>query len=420
MRIRAALFLGMTLALGGGTPAAAESCLSRGYGVGLLTPQGAGPARLAVARKVSFVRAERDLRPVAQVSPDGTAFFLTRGGLGLQFGPELEGAPPEVVEAPELVEVGYGGSPPFPFAWSADSRAVFGATQARMRPRGGWALGPWRPLRIWRSGRVERLPPLRHPSGELDSLLWAGGRGLALAQFGTRGGLYRPERKNPEPALAFVDAVRGRVLQTIPFSTMPGVTPRRDGSDYAQFQGPSAVVVRPNGRLRAVVRAGHGPWLILDQGRPPRLAPIPAARSPAGMALSADGRRLLLTPLLQADGIICERATSCPKPKPVEGPYAALYDLESGARLWELRATASDFWSSPSPALNADGSLALVGLPPDGRDLWPRVALVSTRTGRIVQTMCAADSSSNALTFLPDGRPALGGVGLVGIYDLRR
>jgi len=399
--------------------AAATLCSKRQYGEPLLTPDATGPARLNALHKASFVRAERDFRPVPEVSPDGKSYFIVRGRLGLQFGPEPEGSSPQVVELPEVVDVGYGGSAPMPFAWQTDSRAVFGASQARMYPRGGWALDGWQPLRIWLDGRIEQLPKLSHPSGELDSLQWAGGHGLALAQFGTRGGLYRPERKNPIPAFAFVDAARGRVLTTIPFDTIPGVTPRRDGSDYAIFSGPVSVILLPNGKLRALVKVARGPWVILDQDRPPRVAPIPDGLTRGGgVALSADGERVLVTPSLQASGIICEHNPNCPKPTPVEGQFAALYDLETGKRLWELRAAATNFWSYPLPALNADGSMALVGLPGSDLDFWPQVALVSTRTGGIVQTLCAADSSSNVLSFLPDGRMALSGVGHFAVYSL--
>jgi hypothetical protein len=408
------------LALAGQAAAATAPCSKRPYGAALLTPDTPGPAKLAAFRKPSFVRAELDNRPVPQVSPDGTAYFMVRGRVGLQFGPEPEGSPPQVVGLPEVVETGYGGAAPMPFAWQADSRAVFGARQARMYPRGGWALEGWRSLRIWRDGRIERMPKLSHSSGELDSLQWAGARGLALAQFGTRGGHYRPERKNPEPAFAFVDAVRGRVLATIPFDTIPGVAPRRDGSDYALFRA-TTTVVRPNGRLRAVVQMARGPWVILDQDRAPRLAPIPAGPARVdGVALSADGRRLLIAPSLKASGVICELNPNCPKPTPVEGQLAALYDLETGKRLWELRATATDFRSYPPPALNADGSLALVGLPGRVSDFWPQVALVSTRTGGVVQTLCAADSSSNVLSFLPNGHMALSGFGHFAVYKLER
>ncbi len=382
-------------------------------------PDVPGPARLTAVRKVSYVRAELDHRPVPQVSPDGTAYFMVRRRVGLQFGPEPEGASPQVVELPEVVDIGYGGTAPMPFAWQADSQAVFGANQLRMHPRGGWALEGWQPVRIWRDGRVERLPKLTHASGELDSLQWAGGSGLALAQFGTWGSGYMPGRKNPEPAFAFVDAVRGQVLATIPFDTIPGVTPRREGSDHVLFHRSAAVIVRPDGLLRAVVQTTRGSWVILDQDRPPRLAPIPQGQAPMGdVALSADGRRLLVTPFLQAFGVICERNPNCPKPTPVEGQFAAVYDLETGKRLWELRATATTFWSYPTPALNADGSLALVGLPGGDPDSWPQVALVSTPTGEVMQMLCAADSSSNVLSFLPDGRMALSGTGQFALYEL--
>lgn len=423
MKTAISCFRGVAVALVLASQAAAATpCSMKPYGEALFSPDAPGPAKLEAVTKVSFVRAERDFRPVPQVSPDGASYFVVRGRLGIQFGPEQAGAPPQVVRVPEVVDIGYGGSAPIPFAWQSDSRAVFGASQQRMSPRGGWAIEGWRPLRIWRDGRVEPLPKLRHSSGELDGLLWAEGRGLALAQFGTTGGLYRPERKNPEPTFAFVDAIRGRVLATIPFDTIPGVKPRRDGSDYAVFDRPAAVVVRPHGKLRAVVKVARGPWVILDQGRAPRLAAISDGAQVwgGGLSLSADGRRLLVTRNLQASGVICERNPNCPTPTPIEGPFATLYDLETGKRLWELRETATDFWSYPQPALSPDGTLALIGLPGSGSDPWPRVALASMRTGEILQTLCAADSSSYVQTFLPDGRMALSGTGHFAIYSVGR
>jgi hypothetical protein len=421
MRILRAWLTTTALALScAGQPAAAGApCSARAYGEARLTPDNPHPARLSAVRKVTWVRGEPDMRPLPQPSPDGRAFFVVRRGVGLQLGPDPEGAPPQVVALPEIADAELLNRRPAPFAWAKDSRAVFAASQAHMRPRGGWALEGLQPLRIWRDGRIEPLPALRHPAGELDGLFWAGGAGLALAEFGTHGGLYRPERKNPDPAFAFVDAAHGKVLASVPFSAIPGVTPRREGSDYALFDR-LAVTVRPDGKLRALVRLARGPWVILDQGKPPRVAPIPKAVGFAGVALSADGARVLVTPDLQPSGPICEHNPNCPAATPVEGAFAAMYDLESGKRLWELRGTAVAFWTYPDPALSADGALALVGPPGKPQEGWPQIAVVSARTGAVVQTLCAADSSSNGLAFLPNGQMALGGVAHVAVYDLER
>ena len=66
--------------------AAATLCSKRPYGEALLTPDATGPARLDVLHKATFVRAERDFRPVPEVSPNGKSYFIVRGRLGLQFG----------------------------------------------------------------------------------------------------------------------------------------------------------------------------------------------------------------------------------------------------------------------------------------------------------------------------------------------
>lgn len=72
-----------------------------------------------------------------------------------------------------------------------------------------------RPVLAYVSGTVELLPEPRHPAGPLDALLWINGRGLALAQFGTRGSHYRPEHADPAPTFAYLDAEAGRVLDSL-------------------------------------------------------------------------------------------------------------------------------------------------------------------------------------------------------------
>jgi hypothetical protein len=97
------------------------------------------------------------------------------------------------------------------FAWATNSRFLWTATHDVIRPS-GFATSPMRPVQTGENGTFQALPELRHDSGPLDALLWVGSEGLAAAQFGTRGGFYRPGHDDLAPTFALVDARRGLVL----------------------------------------------------------------------------------------------------------------------------------------------------------------------------------------------------------------
>jgi hypothetical protein len=73
MRILMTWLRGMVVALAvaGQATAGVAPCSKRTYGEPMLTPDTAGPAKLAAVRNASFVRAELDFRPMPQVSPRG-------------------------------------------------------------------------------------------------------------------------------------------------------------------------------------------------------------------------------------------------------------------------------------------------------------------------------------------------------------
>lgn len=303
------------------------------------------------------------------------------------------------------------GGPPDALAWSSDSRSLWSVRQETVSPYD--ASSGLRPIRIGVDGKLRPLPALRHKAGPLDALLWVGGDGLALAQFGTRGGYYRPEHDDPSPTFAMVDVAQGRVLDAWPARQLPALRNRPQA--YGQSVALAAATILPDGRLRAVLsfirrtEQGSAPepiehpglWLLWTQGEAPMawLDP-PADKTP--MALSPDGSALLVSRPLYPGGVWivgCRiRCKPGPPPPPVSGPVAELIDLATRLPLWRIDGRAIGHWSPrTAPAISADRRHALIELPPEG-DRLP-VALVSMRDGRILQRILAFEVGSYPQTF---------------------
>jgi hypothetical protein len=301
------------------------------------------------------------------------------------------------------------------FAWASDSRFLWTATHERVHPS-GFAKTSMRPVRTTENGAIELLPRLQHDAGPLDALLWAGGDGLAVAQFGTRGGSYRPEHDDPTPTFAIVDARRGLVLDTLPFDAVESLRKRAPGSaSYALVENAAATTL-PDGRVRVLLSAGH--WVVWTQGEAPRVVPDHpyAGESHSRMVLSPDGSRVLIGRLLRTDGGICGRIGGCTSGRPAEGVLAALHDLETGREIWTLRATAFADYEFPSPAISQDGRYAMVGLMPG--DVGPLIALISMEDGKIVQTL-PAPGGAYAMGFVGGGRTVwTHAYGLTALYEL--
>jgi hypothetical protein len=114
-----------------------------------------------------------------------------------------------------------------------------------------------RPVRTVQQGEIEPLPELHHAAGPLDALLWAGGDGLAVAQFGTRGGFYRPEHDDPNPTFAIVDARRGIVLDTLPFDAIEPLRGRnRQAAQYILIPKQNGVRVMAGIKIREIDLTG--------------------------------------------------------------------------------------------------------------------------------------------------------------------
>ncbi|HEY0627563.1 MAG TPA: hypothetical protein VGD10_12665 [Allosphingosinicella sp.] len=303
-------------------------------------------------------------------------------------------------------------------AWSSDSKFLWTARQERMRPTGGWALSPLQPVRASVSGHVTDLPQLEHPAGSLDGLLWVGGNGRALAQFGTRGGYYRPERPNPTPTFAIVDAAAGRVLDALPLANLePLLKPKRHPGAQRLTRHVLATQL-PDGRVRALLHFTEG-WVSWNQGDPIQEGPkLPEARA---YTLSGDGRMVLLTkPQTPGDSEVIVIASCGPPRHPpcrprqrTEMTLAAMHDAVTGDVIWSFRWKFDPQDETPSSAISPDNRFALVGLVPTDiaenetfSVLYSKrrsIAVVSLKSGAILQTI-PAPSGNYAMGFAEAGK----------------
>jgi len=370
-------------------PADPSQCASSDSGAPDLRPRGSRPLHLAAV--YCHQAAESDYSSFnPAVSPDGRMLaslseFARRGRLTLL---PLSGrtgtATLETLSLTFMRFAGFGGKPFF--QWSDDSRFVWAARHPSQPAPGGWVTTPLQPVRLFPDGRVADLPRLAHPAGSLDGLLWVGGSGLALAKFGTQGGFYRPERPNPAPTIAIVDAARGRVLDAVRIEQilrLAGVPAGR--AIYAQIRA-AYVALRPDGRVRALLDV-QDHWILWDQGRPPRLLPGLQAASRMGTH-GFDGSNLLVMRPRAGFANACGGYHGpCPRRQPERGVWAELYDVASGRRLWSLYRDFDVRDSYSTPEISPDGNHALIALEPE--ESGERVALISMRDGSIVQILNA-------------------------------
>ena len=311
----------------------------------------------------------------------------------------------------------------FLFHWASDSRSIWGAHQPKTNPN-GWAAGSLTPVFIGPDGAPQELPPLISDAGPLDGLLWIGGEGLALAQFGTRGDYYRPEHSDPNPTLAFVDVKHGRVLNSLVLKDFPKAVSAQ-GTPMVPLQ--IASILLPDGRPRVLFQWPSGYSLVWTQSSEPREISLPKLPWGARIALAADGGRLLVSHPLSATGAICEYGNdekdSCPPPTPVTGKLAELVDIETGKTIWEISHTANRFEGYGEPVISPDGRYALIGVPQNDdymRGNWliyKKIALISMSDGKILQTM-PSFSSSYSMSFSTDGRFLIGSAGYAATYKV--
>ncbi|GLH81022.1 hypothetical protein SSBR45G_59310 [Bradyrhizobium sp. SSBR45G] len=307
------------------------------------------------------------------------------------------------------------------YGWASDSSGIWTGTRENIDSGGTTSSGLQPVLISLQDGSIRNFAPPRHKAGPLDGLMWADGDGLALAYFGARGQSYQPQRHDRHPTFAMIDAKRGVVLDTLPFD----VFERLKDAYYIANVNNAAVTRLHDGRMRAVLSA-LDQWVTWTQGEPPRILPSPYPdREEANnkMSISPDGSRLLVARLRCDEGYDetekhSSRSRFWPPCKPVETVIAALFDADTGHRVWEVRGTVRRLDFYPNPAISHDGRYALIGLPPDGSN--PLLGLISMDDGRILQRFHSPGPGSlNSMGFLEgDSGVWVHSEGVTSLYDL--
>lgn len=276
------------------------------------------------------------------------------------------------------------------YRWSDDSNGVWAAKPLSDSETGD---GPIRPAFVGVDGSVRLLPELHHPVGPSESLLWVGGRGLAIARFRDQERFDPATKKLRPPAYGMVDAVSGTLLDDFEAADFERL--RQSNSGLKEFFYADKVVAAQlaDGRLRALLDLGQ--WVLWTERETPRVVPDLPRASAAFM--SADGRTvLMLRPDLPGQEnreirVFCEDNGEddrpCFKPDRREGTWASFHDVETGRLLWALPWRFDRHDMLQSFALSPDGRFALVTLPSRTNPNKMLVAVVSMNEGRIMQTL---------------------------------
>jgi hypothetical protein len=305
---------------------------------------------------------------------------------------------------------------PNSFAWSADSTFLWTFVQDQAAPN-IHAEGPVDRYvaRAMAGGRLDRLPSVTHPAGPLEGIIWVGGEGLFVGQFGERFGVSAPDGLT----FAIVDAREGRVRDAFSLGAFPEC---RFPNGALAWPGEPDAVVLPDGRVRLFVRIVRS-WLAWTEGETPRVTADPYpfhGERHQRVALSPDGTRVLIRRALRTDGWIHVRGRGTISGRPVEGVLAALHDVATGERIWEIRGRVTREYTFPPPAVSPDGRYALVGLlPGDALPDQSLIGLIAMADGAVVQTF-PAPSERYSMGFARDGRAVwTHDYGLTAVYDLR-
>lgn len=363
-------------------------------------PVSGGPYRLAKVYCPPCLNSASTIYAPA-ISPDGRR-YLVSGYNSLWIGLIGSSTAPRRIDTPLAVaSLGYSGVPPF--AWRHDSQAIFGVRQDTTQPS-GFAHGPLSPIAIPINGEPYPLRPMTHPVGGLDGVFWVGSSGLALAEFGTKGGYYRPEHDDPTPTLAIIDARRGKVLQAMPMPLSHGAKP-------PVLVGTIDARLDRQGKIHALFVLNGGRWFEWRQGSPWRETRLhPGPNGSWKFALSPNLKTVLIAHGLSAGGVICEhysqppRRPECEERTPQTGTIAGLWDIEIGRKLWSVDGTAYNFSQSSTPAISPDGRLALVSMPPEKNSREETIALVSMIDGHEIQRFNKPESFHFILRFGRDSR----------------
>lgn len=305
------------------------------------------------------------------------------------------------------------------FAWFEDGRRLWTVRQ-NVLPS-GFGVGGLVPITLGVDGKPSDLPELHHNSGPLDGLQWIGGKGLALAQFGTKGGYYRPDHADPSPTYAIVDGQKGKIRAILPLSAIPEFAGQTERDVFRFSTAVATATTLPNGKVRAVLQYGPlsaepGFRIVWTEGLQPLMwRDYEDNRSDSSIVLSPDGSKLLVNLVLQPNGMQvfdCDRGRNyirecSPPPTPVTGTIAELIDLKTQKGIWQVPARATVFWSQrTNPAISPDGRFALVEMPSD--DNQRIIGLISMADGKLLEQFAGSHTGSMPIDFgfMTDGKHA--------------
>lgn len=330
------------------------------------------------------------------LSPDATKYIVYDHTRGLLYGALNPVSKSQRLGA-RVSLPGFGYAETMPFQWAADSRSIFGVHQDT-QPN-GFALGPFSPMLFPVGEPAHPLPELKHRAGNLDGLLWVGNGGLALAEFGTKGGYYRPEHSDARPSIAMVDGLRGAVLQAVQLPAPLGKQPQG-------LVGQIDARIDDRGKIYALFVMNGRRWFEWRQGKKLRALPIDAGdNSHPRFAITPDLTGMLMMQNLSASGVICEHNPECPQPVSTNGVIARLLDIPSGNARWQITGKATNFSSSLKPAISPNGKYGLINMPPDTEPLGT-IALISMHDGTVLQSVSGPHTSFTSLNFSADGKSA--------------
>lgn len=297
-----------------------------------------------------------------------------------------------------------------PFSWMNSSQAVLGVRQNTAKPS-GFALGPVQSHLFPVDRPARQLPRLASAAGPLDEVYWMSGTGRAIAAFGTMGSSYKPEHDDSRPTLAFVDAAKGKVSQTITMASIPGL------SSKARV-GAISHTSDAKGLITALLAFQSNQWVVWAQGKAPRNLQL-GMKYVHQFAVAPSGRDVLVMKNLSATGMFCERNPNCPPPTPQTGSIAELRSLSTGRIVWSVNGTAREFSGSDVPAISPDGRYALISLPWEKRR--STTALISMASGKVIQQIPRPWMSGCAVGFSRDSRKAwISGGATVYVFSIKK
>lgn len=352
------------------------------------------------------------------LSPDGLKYLYFHRRDGLWFDSiEADGDPNNLEGRISNGSLGYADIPPF--EWSSSSQDIYGVQRKTVIPN-GFALEPLSTILISSGGQVRKLPQLEHPAGGLDGILWVGHEGLAIGEFGTKGGYYRPSHEDHNPTIAMVDGRRGHIIQAE--SIPPLVYEGNIRAKLPSLIGEIDARIDDQGKIHAIfVMEGHR-WFEWQQGekiRPLHSLDIDPSKAPAKwFSATPDFSKVLIVKGLRATGVICEHNPDCPEPTPSTGTIAELRSLDTGDVLWNIEGTAYTFGNPLKPVISLDGQYAIISMPGDksGRS---SLALISMGDGTIIQKIDKPSHGQRGAGFSKDGKQIwVSGLRSVAVYDI--